>query len=61
MHLLAKDVDAWWELIQAKQISRKYGEHKLAVGHFVSAARITDFRFIDALRPSVDTSTVNSA
>ncbi len=25
MHLLVKDVDAWWQQIQAKQIPRKYG------------------------------------
>jgi hypothetical protein len=25
MHLLVKDVDAWWAQIQAKQISQKYG------------------------------------
>lgn len=25
MHLLVKDVDAWWEQLQAKQISQKYG------------------------------------
>ena len=25
MHLLVKDVDAWWSEIQAKQISQKYG------------------------------------
>ena len=24
MHLLVKDVDAWWGQIQAKQISQKY-------------------------------------
>jgi uncharacterized glyoxalase superfamily protein PhnB len=25
MHLLVKDVDAWWAHIQAKQIPEKYG------------------------------------
>jgi hypothetical protein len=25
MHLLVKDVDAWWAHLQAKQISQKYG------------------------------------
>lgn len=25
MHLMVKDVDAWWELIQAKGIAAKYG------------------------------------
>jgi hypothetical protein len=25
MHLLVKDVDAWWAQIQAKQVSQKYG------------------------------------
>ena len=25
MHLLVKDVDAWWAELQAKQISRTYG------------------------------------
>jgi hypothetical protein len=25
MHLLVKDVDAWWAQLQAKQISQKYG------------------------------------
>lgn len=25
MHLLVKDVDAWWTQFQAKQISKKYG------------------------------------
>lgn len=25
MHLLVKDVDAWWACVQAKQISEKYG------------------------------------
>jgi hypothetical protein len=29
MHLLVEDVDAWWELIQAKQISQKYGVEAL--------------------------------
>jgi uncharacterized glyoxalase superfamily protein PhnB len=45
MQLLVKDVDAWWEQIQAKQISQKYG---VAIGQPEDRDwGIRDFTMID--------------